>query len=866
MANSSLIKTILHKSLAEGVYRDVTTRSSNYYYFLGKTLKWDNELAPPYPVDSYAYEREVRSEIITLKQITPSDVAFVIPRKNWISGLVYDMFDDEYCNQIIGIDVISGGIGYNSLPTITISGGGGTGAVFTPVVLNGEIIGVDLVSRGDGYISEPTVTVTGDTGTGAQLRAVLNLANSGSNKLEDSDFYVITNDFNVYKCLDNNNNSRSTVKPTGTAVTPLYTSDGYVWKYMYTVPINLRTKFLDDSNMPVVSALTNQFYTNGSLENVIINNKGENYSFAKISVSGNGYSEQNPVLISGVDIISGGTGYNAPTVVFEDPIPSANPFLSSAGVFVGQYIYTSAFNFYEVLSPGVLSTSEPTFVKGIFSNGTATLKYVGTRAKATATVVSGTITSINLIGSVGEIEIINPGSGYTTAPAVNITGDGSGATAIAKLNTETGSILYVTVSNSGDDYTTNPIITFGDQWEPNTPVTFGEQYYYQDRLYTVTTTGTTGTSFPTHTTGQQSNGTSVLQYAGVVATASVVRRFGFGYRTPPTVTIQDDSGVDANIVSNIRVSSAKILPVLQNGQLIDVIIADAGVGYTSASLQVTGNGTGAALLADLSIGNIQSLQANNEILTTPGTISAIKLISGGFGYGVASISIQGDGVGAQATAVIDSASGRIVKINITDPGQNYTFADVIITGNGKAATARAILSPPGGHGKNSPDELYARTLMFYTNLSNDLNQGISVDNDYRQLGIIKNPRQYKSTNRYQSVIGSACFFLQGNNISTQQFPKDADCFINRVVDGTTFKRRYRVVNSTESSVLVQSLDNDVPLINDVFLNKDLQSFTVTLVSNPSVDKYSGQMMFIDNKAAFTPSEEETVILRTVIKF
>ena len=52
--HSSLIKTILHKSLAEGVYRDVTTRSSNYYYFLGKTLAWDNELDPPYPVDRHA--------------------------------------------------------------------------------------------------------------------------------------------------------------------------------------------------------------------------------------------------------------------------------------------------------------------------------------------------------------------------------------------------------------------------------------------------------------------------------------------------------------------------------------------------------------------------------------------------------------------------------------------------------------------------------------------------------------------------------------------------------------------------------------------------------------------------------------------
>ena len=149
--HSSLIKTILHKSLAEGVFRDVTSRSSNYYYFLGKTLSWDDELNPPYPIDSYAYERAVRNEIITMKQIGPSDISFVVPRRNWTSGTVYDMYDDEYSNQIVGLDIVSGGTGFNALPTITITGGGGTGAVFTPVVLEGQIIDVDLVSRGTGY-------------------------------------------------------------------------------------------------------------------------------------------------------------------------------------------------------------------------------------------------------------------------------------------------------------------------------------------------------------------------------------------------------------------------------------------------------------------------------------------------------------------------------------------------------------------------------------------------------------------------------------------------------------------------------------------------------------------------------------------
>ena len=41
-------------------------------------------------------------------------------------------------------------------------------------------------------------------------------ANSGATNLFDATFYVMTDDFNVYKVLDNNGNAASTVKPTGT--------------------------------------------------------------------------------------------------------------------------------------------------------------------------------------------------------------------------------------------------------------------------------------------------------------------------------------------------------------------------------------------------------------------------------------------------------------------------------------------------------------------------------------------------------------------------------------------------------------------------------------------------------------------------
>jgi hypothetical protein len=768
----------------------------------------------------------------------------------------------------------------------------------------------------------------------------------------------MTDDFNVYKCLDNNLNATSTVKPTGTSVSPITTSDGYIWKYMYNVPINLRSKFLNDQQIPVVSALTNQFYSNGTVDSVIINNKGSGYTTATLTVSGDGYRVEDPIFVTGVTVSNAGSNYSStPTITFSDPVADSSSFISGATVFLGQKIYNSVFDFYEITAPGTLSSSEPTHRLGTVQNGTAALKFSGTRAKGsvsmttptisgvviagtggqftcTATTIavgnliaiSGTfggtgsitgysdpttykvsaitgsgssvtgftltttgdsaivttagtptgltysntsrrsVASVSLTGAVREVDLISGGSGYTTAPTITFSGGGgSSAVASAKMNAVTGSVLYVTVTNPGDNYTSDPTVTFGTAFPLSTAVLVGEQYFVSNRLYTITGAGTTSSSNPTHTSGSASSGTATVAYAGTPATGSVVRRFGAGYSTVPTVSFTGGSGSGAIAAVNVSKSEAKLYPILDGGQITGVTIENSGIGYSTASIAVSGTGTAAVLTADLNVGNIASLQANNEILTTAGTVNAVKLISGGYGYGVATVSIQGDGTGATATATINTATGRITKINITNPGSGYTFANVVITGNGKAGKARAIMAPFGGHGKNAPDELFSRTLMFYSNVSNDLNQGLEVNNDYRQLGIIKNPRAYGANTRFQGVLGSGCFLVQGA-INTTYFPKDTDLEVSRVISGTTFYRRYRVVSSTSTAALLQSLDNDVPLINDIFENDAGQTFTASSVSNPTVDKYSGQLMFIDNKAGFTPSDEETVTLRTIIRF
>ena len=141
----------------------------------------------------------------------------------------------------------------------------------------------------------------------------------------------------------------------------------------------------------------------------------------------------------------------------------------------------------------------------------------------------------------------------------------------------------------------------------------------------------------------------------------------------------------------------------------------------------------------------------------------IKVVDGGTGYGAATVNILGDGTGA--TAVATCSGGKVVDIQIVESGTGYTWTDVQITGNtgSSGATARAIMSPLGGHGSNAIDELNANSIVFYTSISRDKNQGIEINNDYRKVGLVRNFKQFGSNRRFIDDIGSGCVLVTGRS-------------------------------------------------------------------------------------------------------
>jgi hypothetical protein len=84
---------------------------------------------------------------------------------------------------VSSVTVTAGGTGYTSNPTVTLTGGGGSGATATAVASGGAVISVSIVSGGTGYTSAPQVVFSGGgvgppAPSGAIATASLNVSGS----------------------------------------------------------------------------------------------------------------------------------------------------------------------------------------------------------------------------------------------------------------------------------------------------------------------------------------------------------------------------------------------------------------------------------------------------------------------------------------------------------------------------------------------------------------------------------------------------------------------------------------------------------------------------------------------------------------
>ena len=264
----------------------------------------------------------------------------------------------------------------------------------------------------------------------------------------------------------------------------------------------------------------------------------------------------------------------------------------------------------------------------------------------------------------------------------------------------------------------------------------------------------------------------------------------------------------------------------------------------------------------------------------PGEVVAVKLNNGGTGYTSApSVGFTGNGTKApKATATI--YNGEIVKVEMDDSGSGkafgagYDYASVTFSGGGgSGAHARAVIAPKG-IGGDARDDLRSNALMFNTKLEGDENNALITSNDFRQVGLIKNPVETDSASAgllFNSLAGNVLNKLKFGSIA-QSFTEDktiqgststAQAYVDKVdsnyvwyhqSDSTGF------LTFTEGETITETDGNGIGILDSAANDPDTDAFTKS-----TVKPFSGTLLYVDNRAAIERDPAQTEDIKVIIQ-
>ena len=152
-------------------------------------------------------------------------------------------------------------------------------------------------------------------------------ANSGATTLHDATFYVMNSTFDVYKVIDNNGDSASTVEPSGNKTTSVFsTGDSYKWKYMYTLTASEQANFMSTDFIHCSTESTDYSTTAGAIEHAKVTaggSSGTNGTYTNVDIRGDGSSGKCTVVVgsnavTSVTITTAGSGYTYASVKASD--------------------------------------------------------------------------------------------------------------------------------------------------------------------------------------------------------------------------------------------------------------------------------------------------------------------------------------------------------------------------------------------------------------------------------------------------------------------------------------------------------------------------------------------------------------------
>ena len=304
-------------------------------------------------------------------------------------------------------------------------------------------------------------------------------------------------------------------------------------------------------------------------------------------------------------------------------------------------------------------------------------------------------------------------------------------------------------------------------------------------------------------------------------------------------------------------------------------------------------------------------QVLNQALATPGQLLAIDVDSGGTGYTSApSVTIRGQGIDsaneAKAYARIND-QGQVFQIVMKDSqgAGAYSFGEgydarthVTLSGGGGsgASISAQVFVDSGGMGFDPRKDLNASAIMFTARIVGDEYKIFNVNNDFRQVGLLRNPmKDSLNDSAYAGVLGDSAFAgvrggalrklyvgaglnadltdldntVTGTNSGATAIVDYYDTYIDSDCCDSTQNTTHNVlyVHQTPSTGFSKFQKGEPVTVSD-------GAGTATIIAHAdsdmpalrwaSVDAFSGEVLYVDNRVPIDRDEDQTEDIKIVV--
>jgi hypothetical protein len=310
-----------------------------------------------------------------------------------------------------------------------------------------------------------------------------------------------------------------------------------------------------------------------------------------------------------------------------------------------------------------------------------------------------------------------------------------------------------------------------------------------------------------------------------------------------------------------------------------------------------------------------------------GSIKTVVIKNRGVALGTANavytnVPIKGSGTGAECTITMN-ADSQVESVVVSSQGSGYTWGNVdLVAGGVPVGTTRPVLdvviSPQGGHGADIYRELGAKNVLMYSRFENDIqNPDFITGNQIARVGIVQAPNTFGTNTPLSLDKASAVTALRLTGIGYSSATYDADSFVTQTV-GTGITAVARVVSYDQSTGVLKvwqdqsqsgfntvgaaitnpqygfdqadftasptgdgsltitggsvaeglSIDSTFTGVSTVINNRTYylgQSFT-NGIANPEVAKYSGNIIYVDNRPSVTRSTNQKEDIKVILQF